>query len=112
MTYEKVVRGLVNYIENNMYSTMTDWQEIAARVAVARMQRKADGLKTALQNNWFLKEIDVFDSNGDVDVDGLIKDIREQIAVKGKLSIEFPFFGKFTFGPSDVDVLHRYILEA
>lgn len=112
MTYERVIKGIVNYINENMYGGMTDWQEILARIAVARMTNKSDRLKTVLQNNWFLKEIDVFDSNGEVDVDGLIKDLRQQISEKGKISIDLPIFGKFTFTPSDIDTLHRYILEA
>lgn len=112
MTYERVIKGIVNYINENMYGGMTDWQEILARIAVARMNNKSDRLKALLRENIILKELDIIDENGDVDVEGLIKDIRQQISEKGKISIDLPIFGKFTFTPSDVDTLHRYILEA
>jgi hypothetical protein len=72
----------------------------------------ADELKQSLVNNSLLRTFAIIDSHGCVDVDGLIKDLKTQIAEKGKLVIALPMLGTFTFTADDVDELHRYIREA
>lgn len=111
MKLEKVVNGILRYLNAEIYSSMNDWQEMLARIAVSRMVGNTEQLKQMLANNAFVKTFAIMDSNGDVDVDGLARDLRTQIAEKGKMSFSLPMFGNFTFTADDVDKLHRYILE-
>jgi hypothetical protein len=71
----------------------------------------AEDLKRSLIDNTFFRTFAIIDSNGNVDVDGLIKDLKEQVAQKGKLVIALPMFGNFTFTAADIDELHRHIRE-
>lgn len=110
MEFEKVLNGITRYINNEIYSNMTDWQEILARIAVSRMVANSENLKKSFIENPFIKTFAIIDNNGNVDLEGLIRDIKSQIAQKEKISFSIPVFGKFTFTPSDVDKLHHTIL--
>lgn len=112
MSFEKVLNGLLSYLNAEVYSKMSSWQEVLARIAVSRMIGNAGELKQSLMDNTFFRTFAIIDSNGNVDVDGVIRDLRAQIAEKGKLVISLPMLGNFTFTAEDVDELHRHIREA
>jgi hypothetical protein len=111
MNFEKVIYGITKYLNREIYNGMTDWQEVLARIAVGRMVNDTNSLKETLMNNAFIKTFAIMDEEGDVDVEGIMKDLREQIERKGKISITFPLLGTFSFTAEDVDELHRLILE-
>jgi hypothetical protein len=111
MEFERVINGLLKYLDKELYNEMTDWQEILARIAVGRMIGDTNALKESLMNNAFVKTFAIIDNNGNVDVDGLVHDLKEQIERKGKVSITFPLLGTFSFIAEDVDELHRIIKE-
>ena len=112
MRFEKVVNGILKYLDSEIYTGMNDWQEVLSRVAVARMIRNEDGIKELLCGNSFVRTFAIMDEDGDVDIENLLNDIREQIEKKGKITISLPLLGKFSFNASDVDKLHRMIMEA
>ena len=112
MEFEKVIRGILKYLDREIYGNMVDWQEMVARIAVSRIIGDEGKLKQSLLNNSFVRTFSIMDDNGRVDVDGLMRDIKRQIEAKGKLEFSIPMLGKFSFVTSDVDTLHRYIKEA
>lgn len=112
MQVEQVISGIFKYLNEEVYKGMTDWQEVLARIAVSRTLGNVEGIKALLNNNSYVKTFAIIDHNGNVDVDGLIRDIRTQIEAKGKLTFTLPMFGSFTFTVDDVDKLHRAIHEA
>lgn len=112
IAFDKAVRGILKYLDREIYGGMNDWQEMVARLAIGRIFGDDNQLKTALMNNSFVRTFALMDENGNVDVDGLMRDIKRQIEAKGKLEFSIPMLGKFTFNTSDVDCLHRYIMEA
>lgn len=111
MSFEKVINGILRYINNEIYSGMNDWQEVFARIAISRLLGNTEELKTALMNNSFFKTFGIVDANGNIDVEQLMQDLRTQIERKGSITIAIPMFGKFTFTAADVDKLHYTILE-
>lgn len=112
MSYEAVLQGIINYINKEILSTMADWQAMLARIAVSRVLQGKEAIKALLTQNAFLQTFGFVAVDGSIDVDGLVRDLKEQIASTGKLEIDIPVFGKFGFTPEDVDVLHKYIKEA
>lgn len=112
MSFEKVINGILRYLNAEIFSKMSSWQEVLARVAVSRMVGSSELLKQFLMNNAFLRTFAIVDAHGNIDVDGLMRDLRAQIAERGKLVISLPMLGNFTFVAEDVDELHRYIREA
>lgn len=111
MEFEKVLKGIIKYLDNEIYSGMNDWQEILARIAVSRIVGNGEKLKDTLSNNAYIKTFAIMDENNMVDVEGLMNDLKTQINQKEKLTISLPLFGKFTFTASDVEKLHRTIME-
>jgi hypothetical protein len=111
MEFERVLNGILRYLNKEIYSNMEEWQEVVARIAVSRMIGNSEVLKQSLMDNTFIKTFAIMDDNGLVDVEGLIRDLRQQIQQKGKLTINFPLLGKFTFNVDDVDKLHNAIME-
>ena len=111
MTYESVVQGIVNYLNKEILSTMADWQAMLARIAISRVLTVKDGFKAAVTQNTFIQSMGIVSVDGMVDVDGLARDLKEQISLAGKLEINLPVFGKYVFSPDDVDILCKYIKE-
>lgn len=110
MKFERVINGINKYINAEVYETMNDWQEILARIAVSRMLSNTEQLKQGLASSAFLRTFSVIDDQGNVDVDGLARDLKEQIAAKGKLTIALPLMPALTFKAEDVDTLYQYIV--
>lgn len=110
MTFERVINGINKYINAEIYATMNDWQEILARIAIGRMLGNTDHLKQSLAANGFLRTFALLDENGNVDIDSLARDLKAQIAAKGKMTISIPLMPALTFKPEDVDVLYQYII--
>lgn len=109
MNFEKVLNGILKYMDKEIYSGMNDWQELAARIAVSRMLKNSDNIKSAICDNTFVRTFAIVDKNGYIDIDGLYSDIKEQVNRKGKIEITLPLFGTFKFSPSDVDKLYSTI---
>ena len=112
MEFERVIKGITKYLNNEIYAGMNDWQEMLARIAVSRMIGNTNNLKNTLINNPFVRTFPIIDENGDVDIEGLLEDIKSQLNEKGKITFSLPMFGNFTFTPADVEKLHREIMEA
>ena len=111
MKYEfnEVLHGILRYIDKEVYSGMNDLQEIAARVVIGRIAGNEEALKQSILNNGFIKTFGIIDADGKIELDDLLIDIKKEIAKKEKLTVDLSMFGKFTFKPSDVDVLYNTI---
>ena len=111
MNLDKVVNGILKYMNAEIFPQMSGgWQEFLARLAVSRMLNSVDLHKT-LSENAYVKTFAIMDSEGNVDVEGLVRDLRDQIALQGKLTINLPLFGSFSFTTEDVEKLHRHIID-
>lgn len=111
MMYEfnRVIDGISRYIDAEIYSGMNDLQEFAARVLIGRFLINSDNVKNSLVNNGFIRTFGIINEEGMVDVVTLAKDIKREIARKGKISVSIPMFGTMNFVPEDVDTLFRNI---
>ena len=108
VSFNQVIDGLSRYLNNNFYSKLNDWQEIVARLAVSRIIGN-ESLKQNLQANPFIKTFAVMDSEGNVDLEPIMRDLKREIERKGKITFELPMFGKISFVASDIDEIYREI---
>ena len=111
VSFEKVVDGINRYIDREIYKGLNNLQEFFARVVVGRVNQNAEVIKANMMNNGFIKTMGFIDSEGMVDVDRLLYDIRSEIERQGKIEFEIPMIGKLTFRPEDVDVLKNEVLR-
>lgn len=109
MEFNRVLNGAVKYLNKEVVPNMNDWQGFLARIATARVLNNSDNIKKTLANNVYIKTFAVFDESGNVDIDGIINDLKTAIREKGYIEFELPMFGKFKFVESDIDKLHSYI---
>lgn len=105
MPFEKVVDGIIRYLDREIFANMNNWQELIARIVVGRISENADAVKEYLTKNGFVRTLNVVDRDGNVDVEAILRDIKREIERKGVLQVEVPLVGKLTFTPADVDVL-------
>ena len=107
--FNRVIDGLARYMNNNLFANMNDWQEIIARIAVGRIIGNPESLKQSLMANGIVRTFAVMDSEGNVDLEPLMRDLKREIDRKGKLTVEIPMFGKMSFVSSDIDDIYREI---
>jgi hypothetical protein len=109
--FESVIDGLNRYIDKEIYSNLNGVQEIMVRFVVGRINQSAESIKQNFMNNGFLRTLCIVDSEGMVEVDQLLADIRREIERKGVLEVDIPMIGKMKFTPADVDVLKNEMLR-
>lgn len=108
VSFEQILDGLARYMNKYFYSNLNDWQEIVARLAVGRIINN-ENLKQSLQANPFVRTFAVMDSEGNVDLEPIMRDLKKEIERKGKITFEIPMFGKISFVASDIDEIYREI---
>ena len=109
MKFERVINGILKYIDNEIYPGMNDLQEISARLVISRLVNNSEKLKEFLTTNGFIRTFAIIDESGEVDVDGLFQDLIEQVDKKGKIEFSIPMFGKFKFTTKDFESLYATI---
>ena len=109
VNFNQVLDGLTRYLNKNFYANLNDWQEIVARLAVGRIIGNPETLKQSLQTNGIIRTFAIMDSDGNVDLEPIMRDLKREIERKGKLSVEIPMFGKISFLPQDIDEIYREI---
>lgn len=107
--FESVVDGINRYLDKEIYRNLNDLQEFAARLVVGRINQNSEALKTALMNNGFVRTMCIIDSDGMVDIETILQEVKREVERKGTLQVEIPMVGKLTFCPADVDVLRDQI---
>lgn len=107
--FETVIDGLNRYLDREIYKNLNDLQEFVARLAVGRINQNTEAIKVALMNNGFAKTLCLVDSEGMVEIDALLHEVRKEVERKGHIQVEIPMIGKITFCPADVDVLREHI---
>lgn len=107
--FEKVMDGLLKYIDDYIYSSLNELQEFAARVMIGRLVNNKADLKEMLMNNGFIKTFGVIDEDGMIDVESIAEDIKREIERSEKITFTIPMFGKYTFMPCDIDVMYKTI---
>jgi hypothetical protein len=108
MKFDRVLYGINKYLDKEIYAGMNDWQEVVARIAVSSIIGNKN-LEQTLLGNPYIKTFAIADTAGNIDVEGLYRELKKLIQAKGKIEIELPIFGKFTFTESDVDCLYSCI---
>ena len=111
MKLDKVIDGVARYVDGEIYGTMNDWQEILARMAVGRILGNKETLKKKITENPLLMSFVLLDSDGEMDVEKFLSDLKGVIAQKGGLKVSIPLFGNLKFVESDVDRLKKYIMN-
>lgn len=109
--FEKVLDAIVRFFNDEIAPGMNDWQEIAARIAIGRIYDNQDALISKLSSNGAVRAFGIMDSEGNVDAERLMAELKREVERKNRVQISVPGFGKFTFTSGDVEKLRRFIME-
>lgn len=108
VSFDQVLDGLARYLNKNFYSNLNDFQEIVARLAIGRILGN-ENLKQNLMANPYVRTFAIFDSEGNVDLEPIMRDLKKEIERKGKMTVEIPMFGKISFTGEDISEIYREI---
>ena len=109
MEFEKIINGIIKYINKEIIPNMNSWQEVLARLALARLTNNSEVIKKSIISNPIIKTFAIVDENEHFDIDGLINDAKTIVREKGVFEIDVPLFGKFKFTENDISLLHSHI---
>ena len=107
MEFEKVINGIVKYINNRILPTMNDWQSIGARVILARTLRSSHELKEALMSNFYIKTFGFMTEDGNLDMDGIVADLKGIVKEQGALTVNIPLYGTLKLNEADLDEIRN-----
>lgn len=103
--FERVLDGINRYIDREIYPSLNDLQEFAARLVVGRINSSSSTIKEYLMSNGFVMTFGLIDRDGMVEIDQLMHEVRKELERKGSIQVDVPMIGKLTFKPVDVDML-------
>ena len=109
VSFNQVLDGLARYLNKNFYPNLDDFREVVARIAVGRILQNPENLKQSLSGNGIIRTFAIMNSDGDIDLEPIMRDLRKEIERKGKMTVEIPMFGKISFTGEDISEIYREI---
>lgn len=116
-SYNSVKNGIVKFLDNEFISKMPNNNKMAKvliGVGIGIAIERADNIAKELMNNKMLLSMGIVDSKGNIDVDILVKHLKNQMgneAITFTVPMLSKFVGDVTITKDDVDKLYEYILE-
>lgn len=104
--YETVKFGVLNYIEKEMLSKITDWRKWAIGGIVVLGSAQIDTMYSA--NIPLLEKMGIV-IDGEIDLETLYKTLKETAEKQGSIKQNIPLLGEIGFDTSDIDVLYETI---
>ena len=110
VSFENLAAAVIAFIESEIIPSMTTAQEILARMAMAWVLDSGSiAVDLIAQNSW-AKAFGVIDSKKNINADRALGYLRA-IAQKKKMEFTLPIFGRFAFGPEDIDKIQELLKE-
>ena len=111
ISISQIKSGLSKYIDREMLPNMADagYKKIIFATGAAIVLSRLETALVKLKNNAALVALDIFDTEGNVDVDIIVDELCKNIPHSG-LRIELPFIGEIIFYVSDIRNIHNYIV--
>lgn len=110
-TFNQVKDGVVKYLDTEVLPNIPDksWKRMILGMGLALIIDKQSERIYALKDNPVVKLTGIFDDDGNVDVDILVKEMKKQMPKEG-IPIDIPVVGgTLRFTESDIDKLQEYI---
>ena len=99
---EQVEIGVISFIENEIASKAVGFQKFAVYFVLPKVKKVIDHYMHEFKTNPIVS--DMFNENGDVDVDELYNLAKQAVRKSG----QFSFYGVI-FNETDIDKLYNYI---
>lgn len=110
VSFEKLAAAIMAFIEAEIIPSMTSGQELAARFLLAWLMDSGNVTVELLSQNSIAKTFGFVDSKKNINADRALKYLRS-IAERKKWEFTLPIFGRFAFGPEDIDKIQGLLKE-
>lgn len=111
MHINKAIDGLSRYIDKYIYPQMNGLQQVGYLTLVETLKADSETLTGYLQNNFLLRMLLSVEGNGEINVERLKAALTKAVNNKGKIEVDVPMYGKFTFKNEDVNEIIKYLTE-
>ena len=110
VTIDQAMRGAMRYADNEVIPHLPGGKGIGAGIMLALIMEGSREKILTLRENPAIKMMQIFDDDGNIDLDKLYNAARPRF--ENKLSVSVPFIGDLKFDQNDVDKLYKFIQEA
>jgi hypothetical protein len=111
VSVSQIKNGISRYVDCEMLPGMaeTGYKKVLFVTGISILLSRIDVALDKLKDNTILKALDIFDKDGNVDIDIIVKELRKNVPQSG-LRVELPFIGELVFYESDIGIVHNYII--
>lgn len=109
VTRERLRDGMINYIDNEVMTSLPTAGKWIVGTAVTIIQSKYDEVIDGLMKNQMVKTLELVDENGMIDQNILLSALKLNADKYGEAVISIPLLGSMRFKPGDVEKLRQYI---
>lgn len=108
----QIERGVASYIDKEIMPKLPEnsMERVALGFASARIIKRYSQKLIALKDTETDKLIGIFDNDGNIDIDSMKNDLKNQFPDAG-VTKEVPVIGLMRFKKEDIDRLYDYIVE-
>ena len=110
VSFEKLAAAVMAFIEEEILPNMTPGQELAARFLLAWIMDSGNITVELLSQNSIAKAFGFVDSKKNINADRAMGYLR-MLSQKKKWEFTLPIFGRFAFGPEDIEKLQALLKE-
>ncbi len=107
----QIESGVARYLDSELISQLPEGQfsRLAAGTMISLAIKRSSRIIEKLKENTFVKMLDIFDGEGNVDLEVVKEAVLENMTDAG-LKIDIPVVGTVTFKRDDVEKLYKCIL--
>lgn len=111
VSVDKIEKGVANYLDAELMPQLQNngVEKVLIGTAASLMIRKTGTIIDGYKDNKLVKMLGIMDEKGNVDVDTLAEELKNNISKEG-IKIDIPIIGTLTFHKEDIDKLCDYIM--
>lgn len=106
---QQITAGIGTYIQTKVMPRLDDKRQFALGTFYFLGAMRINQMIDALRGNQIVQAFGVIDEAGQVDIDALYNAAHAQMQAQGKLTLDIPFLGGFSFDGGDLRELRDCI---
>lgn len=107
----QVADGLMCYVKKEVLPVLPNYVKVLAGAALLHNANRLTEIVSTLSSGTLLKTFDVFNANGEIDVDMWCQDLKRSMDefCDGRLTISFLGSNSLILTTNDIDTIKRYM---
>jgi len=104
--------GIGNYLNSAIMPKLDNGRQFAVGMVYGLAGSKIEDIVRNMANMPAIKMLGVVHENGEIDIDAVYEAALNQIRAQGRLTLDVPMLGKWTFDEADIRDLYQAIAHA